>query len=164
MNATGLAPESPTRPFLNATDEAADLSNKPSSRRGGLALRGNSLGAPVLGILLVTALGIGSYWFFGRDSIKQIDSIAVMPFVNESGNSELEYLSDGMTESLINSLSQLPNLNVKARSSVFRYKGKETDAQVIGKELGVQAILNGHVVQRGDASDAISRTRQCTDR
>jgi TolB-like protein/Tfp pilus assembly protein PilF len=73
-----------------------------------------------------------------------------MPFVNESRNPELEYLSDGMTETLISSLSQLPNLNVKARSSVFRYKGKETNPQTIGKELNVQAILNGRVVQRGD--------------
>ena len=73
-----------------------------------------------------------------------------MPFVNESGNEDVEYLSDGMTETLISSLSNLPNLNVKARSSVFRYKGKNTDAKTIGKELNVQAILNGRVVQRGD--------------
>jgi TolB-like protein/Tfp pilus assembly protein PilF len=73
-----------------------------------------------------------------------------MPFVNESGNADVEYLSDGMTETLISSLSQLPNLNVKARSTVFRYKGKTTDAQTIGKELNVQAILNGRVVQRDD--------------
>jgi TolB-like protein/Tfp pilus assembly protein PilF len=74
----------------------------------------------------------------------------VMPFVNESGNADLEYLSDGMTETLISSLSQLPNLNVKARSSVFRYKGKETNAKTLGKELNVQAILNGRVTQHGD--------------
>src|SRR5438128_2768262 len=55
-----------------------------------------------------------------------------------------------MTETLISSLSQLPNLNVKARSSVFRYKGKETNPQTIGKELNVQAILNGRIAQRGD--------------
>ncbi len=73
-----------------------------------------------------------------------------MPFVNESGNADIEYLSDGMTETLISSLSQLPNLNVKPRSSVFRYKGKESNPQTIGKELNVQAILNGRVVQRGD--------------
>jgi eukaryotic-like serine/threonine-protein kinase len=79
-----------------------------------------------------------------------IESIAVMPFVNESGNPDLEYLSDGMTETLISSLSRLPNLSVKARSSVFRYKGKETDAKTIGKDLNVQAILNGRVVQRGE--------------
>ncbi|PYS61940.1 MAG: hypothetical protein DMF74_14870, partial [Acidobacteria bacterium] len=79
-----------------------------------------------------------------------IDSIAVLPFVNESGNSDIEYLSDGMTESLIDSLSQLPHLSVKARSSVFRYKGKEADPQQVASQLSVQAILTGRVVQHGD--------------
>ena len=103
-----------------------------------------------LAILLISAIGLG-YWFYSKSSIKQIESIAVMPFVNESGNTDAEYLSDGMTETLIGSLSNLPNLKVKARSSVFRYKGKDTNPQTIGKELNVQAILNGRVVQRGDA-------------
>jgi eukaryotic-like serine/threonine-protein kinase len=85
-----------------------------------------------------------------RSSSAAINSIAVMPFVNESGSADVEYLSDGMTETLISSLSQLPNLNVKARSTVFRYKGKSTDAKTIGKELNVQAVLNGRVMQRGD--------------
>jgi len=79
-----------------------------------------------------------------------IESIAVMPFVNSSGNSDVEYLSDGMTDMLITNLSQLPQLSVKARSSVFRYKGKDASPQQIGKELNVQAILNGRVVQRGN--------------
>jgi TolB-like protein len=73
-----------------------------------------------------------------------------MPFFNESGNQDVEYLSDGMTETLISSLSQIPNLNVKARSTVFRYKGKVTDAKTISNELNVQAVLNGRVMQRGD--------------
>ena len=72
-----------------------------------------------------------------------------MPFVNEGGNQDVEYLSDGMTETLISSLSQLPSLNVKPRSSVFRYKGKEITPQTIASELNVEAILNGRVVQRG---------------
>src|SRR6185295_4305897 len=76
--------------------------------------------------------------------------IAVMPFVNESGNADVEYLSEGMTETLINSLSQIPNLSVKARSTVFRYKGREFDSRTIGNELGVQAILNGRLIMRGD--------------
>jgi TolB-like protein len=102
-------------------------------------------------VLLLAVLGLGYLLLWNRAATnKQIDSIAVMPFVNDSGNADVEYLSDGMTETLIRSLSQLPNLNVKARSSVFRYKGKETDAKTIGKELGVQAILNGRVVQRGE--------------
>ncbi len=99
-------------------------------------------------VLAVSAVVVNSY--FSRKSHAAIQSIAVMPFVNESGNADVEYLSDGMTETLIGSLSQLPNLNVKARSSVFRYKGKVTDVQTIGQELNVQAILNGRVVQHGD--------------
>ena len=100
-------------------------------------------------VVLLLVAGFFGYRYLGSNT-KQIESIAVMPFVNESGNADVEYLSDGMTETLINSISQVPNLNVKARSSVFRYKGKDTDAQIIGKELDVQAILNGRVVQRGD--------------
>jgi TolB-like protein len=97
-------------------------------------------------LLAATALG---YWFYNNGTTKQIKSIAVMPFVNESGNADIEYLSDGMTETLISNLSRLPDLDVKARSSVFRYKGKEANAQTIGKELNVEAILTGRLVQRG---------------
>ncbi|MDQ3130676.1 MAG: protein kinase [Acidobacteriota bacterium] len=120
-----------------STIEAAQ--NKPKA---------NKLLAISLAVLLLSAIGFFAYRYFSSNS-KQIESIAVMPFVNESGNADFEYLSDGMTETLISSLSQLPNLNVKARSSVFRYKGKDTNATTIGKELNVQAILNGRVVQRG---------------
>ncbi len=102
--------------------------------------------------LLTLILAIGG--FFGykylSPTTKQIESIAVMPFENKSGNADVEYLSDGMTETLINSLSQIPNLNVKARSTVFRYKGKGFDLKKIAAELNVQAILTGQVVQRGD--------------
>ena len=101
-------------------------------------------------VLVVIALGAHFGYRYLNSNAKHIESIAVMPFVNDSGNPENEYLSDGMTETLIGSLSQIQGVNVKARSSVFRYKGKETDAKTIGKELGVQAILNGRVVQRGD--------------
>jgi TolB-like protein len=100
--------------------------------------------------LVIVVIAIAGYFYFSRNHKLTIQSIAVMPFVNASGNPDLDYLSDGMTETLIRSLSQLPNLNVKARSSVFRYKGKETDAKTIGKELGVPAILNGRFTQRGD--------------
>ncbi len=103
-------------------------------------------------IALVVLLGgaVGLFLYLrARTTQVAINSIAVMPFVNESGSADVEYLSDGMTETLISSLSQLPNLNVKPRSSVFRYKGKETNPQTISKELNVQAILNGRVVQRG---------------
>src|SRR5215203_5248766 len=96
------------------------------------------------------AIGAFTFWFFGYRNAKRIQSIAVLPFTNESGNPEMDYLSDGMTETLIGSLSQLPHLNVKARNSVFRYKGKEISQQAIGRELNVQAILTGRFIQRGD--------------
>jgi len=99
--------------------------------------------------VLIVAVVAAGYVYISRRNSGAISSIAVMPFVNEGGNADVEYLSDGMTETLISSLSQLPNLNVKPRSTVFRYKGKETNPQAIGKELNVQAILNGRVVQRG---------------
>jgi serine/threonine protein kinase/Flp pilus assembly protein TadD len=100
--------------------------------------------------LLVGGVALIAFILRGRITNAAIQSIAVMPFVNDSGNGDLEYLSDGLTETLISSLSQLPNLNVKARSSVFRYKGKETNPQTVGKDLNVQAVLNGRVAQRGD--------------
>jgi TolB-like protein/Tfp pilus assembly protein PilF len=114
------------------------------------ASKRNSIIAVVLGIILVTALGVGSYFYYGRGPSKQIESIAVMPFVNDTGGPDLEYLSDGITESLINSLSQIPTITVKARSSVFTYKGKEISLRQVAKDLSVQAVLNGRVQQRGD--------------
>ena len=101
-----------------------------------------------LAIAIIVLAGFITYRYFTPTN--RIESIAVMPFVNESGNPDVEYLSDGMTETLIKSLSNLPDLDVKPRSAVFRYKGKDTDLPTIGKELNVQAILNGRVIQRGD--------------
>ncbi len=80
---------------------------------------------------------------------KTIDSVAVLPFVNASADPDAEYLSDGITESLINSLSRLPNLKVMSRDSAFRFKGKNTDAQKAGRALGVRAVFKGRVIQRG---------------
>jgi len=82
---------------------------------------------------------------------RQIRSIAVMPFVNESGDTDKDYLSDGLTELFINRLSQLPDLTVKARNSVFQYKGKEFNSKVAGDELDVQAILCGRIFERDGA-------------
>jgi serine/threonine protein kinase/tetratricopeptide (TPR) repeat protein len=79
-----------------------------------------------------------------------IDSVVVLPFANASGDSNAEYLSDGITESLINSLSQLPHLKVMSRDAGFRYKGKQTDAQAVGRDLGVRAVFEGRVTQHGD--------------
>jgi len=81
---------------------------------------------------------------------KAIDSLAVLPFSNMSGDPEAEYLSDGITESLINSISQLGKLRVVPRSRVFRYKGYDFDPQEAGRALNVRAVLTGRIVQRGD--------------
>ena len=86
-----------------------------------------------------------------RNSGAAIQSIAVLPFENQNQDPETEYLSDGVTESIINSLAQLPNVRVIARSSVFRYKGQKIDPLKAGQELGVQAVLTGRLVQRGDS-------------
>src|SRR6266513_2345944 len=91
-------------------------------------------------IFVAGAIAVSAYLYLSRKNNAAIQSVAVLPFTYQSGNTDIEYLSDGITESLINSLSQLPNLSVKARSTVFRYKGKTTEARTIGKELNVQAI------------------------
>ena len=146
---TSVLPQQLTTPGVAATTVLPSQAVTTNTRE-----RRNSYRSPliaVLGLLVIVGLVAGVYVYWSRSKkTAAIESIAVMPFVNASGNSEVDYLSDGMTETLIKSLSQLPNLNVKSRSSVFRYKGKETDAKTIGKELNVEAILNGRVVQRGE--------------
>jgi serine/threonine-protein kinase len=81
---------------------------------------------------------------------KKIDSIAILPFTNAGTDPEMEYLSDGITESIINTLSQLPALRVMARSTVFRYKRSSVDPRTAGRELGVRAVLTGRLFQRDD--------------
>jgi eukaryotic-like serine/threonine-protein kinase len=104
------------------------------------------IGIASLCVTLLVLLSL--YVLRGRN--RRIDSIAIMPFVNASSDTQLEYLSDGLAESLINSLSELPNLSVMSRSSVFRYKGKGTDTKTLGRELGVRAVLLGRVIEQGD--------------
>ena len=84
------------------------------------------------------------------DRSQGIDSLAILPFENAGANPDADYLSDGLTESLINSISQLSNLKVIARSSVFRYKGKTVDPRAVGRDLSARAILTGRIVERGD--------------
>jgi TolB-like protein/Tfp pilus assembly protein PilF len=80
----------------------------------------------------------------------RVKSLAVLPFVNPGGDPEMEYLSEGIAETLINGLSQLPKLRVMARSTMFRYRG-DADPQQVGRELGVGTVLSGRVVERGSA-------------
>ena len=108
-----------------------------------------SIVVPVL-VLLLIAVGAGIWYWHSKASASQIESIAVIPFTNVGGNADADFLSDGLTESLIASLAHVPQLKVKSRNSVFRYKGKDIDVQKIGKELTVDALLTGRVVQHGD--------------
>jgi len=85
-----------------------------------------------------------------RPSSETIDSIAVLPFENASRDPDVEYLSDGITETIINRLTQLAGLRVTPRSTVFHYKGREIDPQVAGREIGAQVVLTGRILQRGD--------------
>jgi TolB-like protein/tetratricopeptide (TPR) repeat protein/predicted Ser/Thr protein kinase len=100
--------------------------------------------------VLFIAMAVAIWYWRAKASTSQIESIAVIPFASVGGNADTDYLSDGLTESLIASLAHLPQLKVKSRNSVFRYKGKEVDVQKVGKELTVDALLTGRVVQRGD--------------
>ena len=102
------------------------------------------------GVAFAAVLSVAAWLTFFRAQGKAIDSLAVLPFVNSSGDPNTEYLSDGITESVINNLSQLRQLHVTARNTVFHYKGKDTDLQKIGQELQVRAIVTGRLVQRGD--------------
>jgi TolB-like protein/DNA-binding winged helix-turn-helix (wHTH) protein/Tfp pilus assembly protein PilF len=102
--------------------------------------------AVILGVLTL-AVAAAAIVYLTRPS-EAIDSVAVMPFVNVSGDPNTEYLSEGISESIINSLS--PNLKVIALNSVLRYRGKQTDPQEVGRNLNVRAVLMGRLTQRGD--------------
>ena len=105
-----------------------------------------TLGAGIIVLALVIAT-----WLWRSRAGAEIESIAVVPFASVGGNANADFLSDGITESLMGSLAHVPDLKVKSRNSVFRYKGKEVDVQKVGKELAVDALLTGRVLQRGDA-------------
>ncbi|MBI3473194.1 MAG: protein kinase [Candidatus Solibacter usitatus] len=98
--------------------------------------------------LALAAAALSTYWWLAPR--KPVDSIAVMPFVNAGGDPNTEYLSDGIPESIISGLAQLPGLKVQSRSSTFRYKGKPVDPVEAGRALGVRAVLTGRLAQRGD--------------
>ncbi len=112
----------------------------------------HKLAAAVVALVLVGGIiGIALY-ARGRtsDGVRTINSIAVLPFENKGTDADSDYLSDGLAESLIYRLSQLPNLKVSPTSAVMRYKGKELDAQKIATDLGVQAVMSGRMIQRGE--------------
>ena len=106
---------------------------------------------PGVAIVLVVALAaLGLFLYRSRTNQQEISSIAVLPFVNASNDPNSEYLSDGLTEGLINTLSQVPNLAVMSRSSVFHYKGKDVDPQAVAHDLKIDGVVTGRIVQHGN--------------
>ncbi len=150
LHSTAASGEEPTRSQIHTTDRAAVLPTGtgeivPTPR--GIDKR--LLAAPFLLAIIILG-GFFSYRYFKPSSSQQINSIAVLPFENRSGNADSEYLSDGLSDSLIYRLTQLPNLKVSPTSSVLRYKGKQTDVAEIARELEVDAVMSGKLAQRGD--------------
>jgi len=100
-------------------------------------------------VFVIAAIAVAAF-YFSRSNRTSINSVAVLPFANTSGDPNTEYLSDGITEGIIDKLSGLPSLKVISRTSAFRYKQREIEPQKVAKELGVEALVLGRVTQRGD--------------
>ncbi|HAF12697.1 MAG TPA: hypothetical protein DCK99_03155 [Blastocatellia bacterium] len=135
-----------------AAESTVSVSQQPPSSAEYIVsgIKQHKLGAVIaLLVLIVGAVGLGLY-LHARTTEVAIESIAVLPFENQNHDSNTDYLADGVTESIISSLSQLSQLRVMARSTVFRYKGKDVDPQKVGYDLGVRAVLTGRLIQQGD--------------
>src|SRR5262247_1839416 len=139
--------------------ELLTVEGKTSTRpgiRSGLGRLARVLKRRALIPLALLALGVVGWlaYFYSRPQQTAIDSLAVLPFVydgaGENIDAKAEYLADGLTDGLINSLSQLPSVKVKARNSVFRFKKDQSDPTAIARRLGVRAVLTGRVTHRGD--------------
>jgi eukaryotic-like serine/threonine-protein kinase len=140
------------RRYQSARELVVDLRNlKRDSDSGSAAIsvgQSRSLLWVALSILATALAVVAAYVWLGRG--EPIESLAVLPFVNVGGDPGTEYLTDGITENLINSFSQLPRLRVVPRSLAFSYKAREVDPRKVGRDLNVRAVLMGRVVQRGD--------------
>jgi TolB-like protein len=140
--------ESATRTF----NQSAVINNSDQIKTGYASSNKRTfITAAVCLAILVAVVGVGGYMYLGRAGNECISSIAVMPFENRSGNNETDYLSDGLTDSLIFRLSQLPDLKVSPTSSVMHYRSSPSDIAQIAKELDVDAVMTGRLAQVGDA-------------
>jgi len=153
------APEQPLAGAAQAPDSAAPRAHTSRSSSVAAAPVSGSRTPPITHIwrwvagiaaIVVLALAAVGYFLYRSSRSKEISSIAVLPFVNASNDPNTEYLSDGLTEELINTLSQIPNLAVMSRSSVFHYKGRDVDPQTVARDLKIEGLVTGRIVQRGD--------------
>jgi TolB-like protein/predicted Ser/Thr protein kinase len=137
---------------ITATQASPD---KPLKRR--------TLWVVLAACIVVIGLAAVGTWYLRSGRAAQIDSIAVLPFTNGGGDANTDYLSDGITESLIGNLAHVPDLKVKSRNSVFRYKGKDIDVQKAGNELGVPALVTGRVSPHGDSVEVSAELTNVRD-
>jgi serine/threonine protein kinase/Tfp pilus assembly protein PilF len=112
--------------------------------------RNKSAGIAVAAVLLIAVAVAGARYGF-RSHRQTIGSVAVLPFGGSNSDQGTEFLQEGISDGITDALSQLPNLKVMASSSVFRYRGKQSDPQQVGKDLKVDAVVTGRMIQRGDA-------------
>jgi len=143
-----------TRPLIHTTaaeaERATDISGETAHRSASSQGKRGTIVAAAAVAIQISAGGFFGYRYFASPKTGEIRSIAVLPFQNRNSDADTEYLSDGLAESLIYRLSQIPELKVSPRSSVFRYKGQDADAEKVGAELGVDAVMSGRLVQRGE--------------
>ncbi len=161
LHSTSAPGEAPTRAQIHTTEQTAVLERRaeaePRESLDGLSERHSLSAHRAAKPLIVAAVavvvlvgGFFGYRYLSASGSGQINSIAVMPFENRNSDADTDYLSDGLAESVIYRLSQIPDLKVSPTSSVFRYKGKETDPQTVAKELGVDSVMTGRITQRGE--------------
>ena len=157
----GSSSESVTRAQIHTTEQTAvfpgEAEAEPRESLSGLSEKqsfsANRAAKPLIATVVAVALLVGGYFgyrYFGIGGSVAINSIAVMPFENRNSDADTDYLSDGLAESVIFRLTQIPDLKVSPTSSVMRYKGKETDVAKIANELGVEAVMTGRLTKRGD--------------
>jgi serine/threonine protein kinase/Tfp pilus assembly protein PilF len=140
-----------TQSVSAASTQAASMKSAASSAEYIVSgIKRHKLAAAIAVVaLIIGGVSLGVY-LHARNTEVAIESIAVLPFENQNRDAGVEWLSDGVTESIINNLAQLPNLRVSPRSTIFHYKGAQVDPLAIGKELGVRAVLSGRFLQTGD--------------
>ena len=140
-----------TRSVSAASTQPASIKSEASSAEYIVSgIKRHKLAAAIAVVaLIIGGVSLGAY-LHARNTEVAIESIAVLPFENQNHDASVEWLSDGVTESIINNLAQLPNLRVSPRGTVFHYKGTQKDPLVVGKELGVRAVLSGRFLQTGD--------------
>lgn len=163
----------PDRRYQSASDLLIDLKNLKRDLDSGILPRETATNVPVRSvqaatprrisplIIIAALLGLvliaGASWFYVNSKKgTAVHSLAVLPFINVNADKKIEYLSDGITESIINNLSQLRQVRVMARGTVFTYKGKEFDPRKVGRDLDVDAVVTGKMVQQGDTLVVVS--------